>query len=393
MEQRVTAIKSSDHYKVFLENLILSTPHYVYWKDVNSVYLGCNRNFANLLGLRSPKNIIGKTDFDLGWQADSYTVEFLRQKDQEVINGKAIINLEQIWAPPQGSKITVHINKVPLIDEDGSILGILGVATDITEQKKEQQNLIVAKERAEVTDRIKSDFIRNMEHDIRTPFTGIWGMANVLAEQETDATKKEVLLDIVGCAKELLDYCNGILDFSKIELGYLPALFKKCNLRKLVESVTTMELPAAKMKQLDFAINYASNMPDIVISDRHRLQRILINLLSNAIKFTDKGHVKLTIKLAKQVDPHNIICRIVVEDTGIGIPRDKQDSIYEKFARIMPSNRGVYKGHGLGLRIVKQFIEELNGEIDVKSELGKGTTFICTIPFKIPLIDDIVEEE
>ena len=232
-----------------------------------------------------------------------------------------------------------------------------------------------------------------MEHDIRTPFNGVWGLANYLWQHETEEQKKEFLGDITNCAKELLDYCNGILDFSKIEQRSLPLLEKKFNSRKLLDSTMAIEMPPAKLKKLELTLDCDDKVPVVLVGDQYRLQRILINLVSNAVKFTQHGFVKLCVQLVKQLDDKNIIIRFIIEDSGIGIPQEKQDFIYEKFARVTPSNKGAYKGIGLGLRIVKQFIEEMGGEIDLRSEQGKGSTFICTLPFKLPLVSDMADEQ
>ena len=132
--------------------------------------------------------------------------------------------------------------------------------------------------------------------------------------------------------------------------------------------------------------------PTIFISDPNRIKRIVINLLSNAIRFTAKGEVSVNVKLAKIVDDKNVVIQIIVADTGIGIPPEKQSLIYEKFYRVSPANQNKYLGAGLGLHIVKQLVSELDGEIDLTSSPDKGTTFVCTLPLKRPLIDEVVSE-
>ncbi len=295
-------------------------------------------------------------------------------------------------ALPNGEKIIQLSSKIPLRDEKGNIIGVIGNTVDITALKKIETELREAKEKLEKANSIKTEFIRNMEHDIRTPFSGVWGITNVLWQRETEPEKKELLGDVTNCTKELLDYCNGILDYAKIEQGNLPLLEKKFNIHKLIDSVITIETPPAKYKKLNLTLEYDENLPIILVGDQYRLQRILINLVSNAIKFTQQGEVKLCVKLVKLQDNKNAIIRFIVEDTGIGIPQEKQDFIYEKFAKVIPSNKGTYKGIGLGLKIVKQFIEEMGGEIDLKSEPGQGSTFVCTLPFKLPLVSDIAED-
>jgi PAS domain S-box-containing protein len=289
---------------------------------------------------------------------------------------------------PDGEVRWIIDRGFPIYDETGACCGVTGVAIDITKEKQAEEALRLAKEEAEKATKLKSEFIRNMEHDVRTPFNGIWGLASYLWEHEPEGEKKELLGDITQSAKELLDYCNGILDFSRIEHGSLPVIEKKFDTKTFMENIIAVETPAAKVKKLELLLDYPSNIPSYVMGDQYRLQRILINLVSNAIKFTKTGYVKLGVKLAKQQSERIVLLAFSVEDTGIGIPQEKQDFIYEKFAKVNPSNEGIYRGSGLGLRIVKQFIEELNGEIDLESEIKKGSKFICTIPFKLPLVTE-----
>ena len=248
-----------------------------------------------------------------------------------------------------------------------------------------------AKELAEQANVIKTEFMRNMEHDIRTPFNGVLALTNCLRDIEEDVAKKEHLNNIAESAQELLDYCNSILDFSKIDLGMLAVVQKKFAFKNLIDSIIKMELPAARCKNLALKLNYAFNIPPILIGDHYRLQRILINLISNAIKFTAIGFVELNISIVRK-SAKLVLLRFIIADTGTGIATEHQEYIFEKFSRLNLSNKGTYKGIGLGLRIVKQFIYEMGGEIDLLSTLGKGTQFICTIPLDLPLTDDFVTE-
>src|SRR5688572_3917101 len=126
--------------KILLENIILHIPNFIFWKDTNFQYLGCNENYAQLLGLKSPTDIIGKTDYDLEWHSDGHTANFFRQRDQEILDGKTIINLEQCLSTKTHNKVVVILNKIPLYDEDNNIIGILGVSTDITSLKHAEEN-------------------------------------------------------------------------------------------------------------------------------------------------------------------------------------------------------------------------------------------------------------
>ncbi|MFO1258080.1 MAG: ATP-binding protein [Gammaproteobacteria bacterium] len=390
IDLRSIGIKNVQSY---LENIIALMPGHVYWLDINGAYLGCNDQQAKVAGLSSRKQIVGKRNKDLPWNC--YTgakPEAIDATNLEIIRSGIPQTVEEPGILQDGSKAIFLSSKAPLRDESGEIIGLLGISIDITKQKEIERKLIEAKEEAEAANRTKTEFIRNMEHDIRTPFNGIFGIANYLAERETDLKKKEFLSDIANCAKELLDYCNDVLDFSKIEQHSLPLLCKSFSIPKLIDSVITMETPPAMVKHLNLSASIAPDVPSVIKGDRYRLQRILINLLSNAIKFTNDGNVKLSVRLAKVISEREIILRFIVEDTGIGIPEEKQDVIYDSFTRITPSNQGAYKGKGLGLRIVKQFVEEMQGDIDVKSKPLAGSTFYCTFPFRLPLLNDLVEE-
>lgn len=207
-------------------------------------------------------------------------------------------------------------------------------------------------------------------------------MANYLWQQETDPQKKEYLGDITQCAQELLDYCNDILDFSNIESGSFPKVNNPFNLAVLLDKIVKTQTPAVKQKKLELKIKYDKTIPSDIIGDDYRLYRILINLVSNAVKFTQEGYIHCDVALIKQ-HQHELLIRFMITDTGNGIPEDKRGYIFQMFSRLTPSTMGLYKGLGLGLRIVKQFIEEMEGKIEFESQVNKGTTFICHLPFKI----------
>jgi two-component system aerobic respiration control sensor histidine kinase ArcB len=367
-------------------------PHYIFWKDSDLVFRGCNKIFAEQFGYKNPKEIIGKTDSDFPWPEELRN-KYL-QDDLEVIRtGMAKLNYEEPQKQTDGSIKTVLVSKVPFYNNKNKVAGVLGVYTDITDRKRKEEELRLAKESSEIANQLKHDFIQNMEHDIRTPVAGIYSILSAFSEEETDPEKKQILTLTFNAAKELLDYCNGILEFSKLESGLVPIVSKKFNLKKLIERIIAIETPAALVKKLQLTAEFSEDLPKIIISDQSRLQRILINLVSNAIKFTKEGFVKIAVNVAAKKDDKNIILRITIEDTGIGMPEEKLNIIYEKFSRLHPSNRGVYKGFGLGLPTVKQLIDELDGEVDVVSQPDKGTTFALTIPIKLPLIEELLFDE
>lgn len=193
-----------------LEYIIANMPGYVYWKNSNSEYMGCNNNLAKLSGLNDRLEIVGKTDFDFAWGKDE--AEKFQKDDHLVMQHKATLTTEY-QLPIKNSVrdfIYVRTDKMPLYNENHKIIGVLAIAVDITEQKTLEKNLVAEKEKAELLSQTKTEFIRNMEHDIRTPFGGIYTIAAMLEEMEMDSSKKEYLHAISACANELLTYCNNI---------------------------------------------------------------------------------------------------------------------------------------------------------------------------------------
>lgn len=389
LERERIKSKNEDDFHNF-EYILSHLPAYVYWKNTHSEYMGCNHNLAKISHLSKPADIIGKTDHDFDWGRE--TADQFIQDDKTIMRtGKSLTSEYELpFEKSDGHRLFVRTDKLPFYNKKGKVIGILGVAIDITAEKILEAQLQEEQAKAQIANKIKTEFVRNMEHDLRTPFSGVWGLTSMLWEQETDESKKELLGHITHCAKELLDYCNDILDFTKTESGSLPMLSKKFDLKALLNSIMKMHQPTAIHKKLALHLTCDPHLPPILIGDPHRLSRILINLMSNALKFTATGQIDLQVAQLNSTENKERIIRFTLKDTGIGFPLDKKEYIYEKFTRLLPSNREKYKGLGLGLRIVKQFIDEMEGEIEVSSEPEKGTTFYCTFPFRLPLTQDLM---
>jgi len=370
--------------KEFLENIIAMMPGHVFWADKNGVYLGCNDLQAKDIGLLSRKDIVGKRNKDLPWHT-LITPEALDKLNREVMDNGVSQITEGSVRFADGTEKYFLSNKVPLRNEQGAVIGLLGIALDVTHLKKVEAELQIAKEKAEAADKLKTQFILNIQHDIRTPFNGIWGCSSILLENETDPEKRKFLQGITNSAKELLDYCNSILDLVQVEKNSASIIEKRFNLFDLVSRAIIMEKPIADTKNLTLQVIYQDGVPREFYGDDFRIYRILINLLSNACKFTKQGSVVVEVSLAKKENARKAIMNIIVKDTGEGISDDIQKVIFEKFTRGTLSNRGLYKGTGLGLYIVKHFIEELEGDLDLQSTIGQGSVFTCTIPLKLPL--------
>ncbi len=374
-----------------LSYIVTKVPGFVFWKNSHLKLMGCNDNFAKQVGLNHPDEIVGLTDHDLPWNREQ-TQKFIRD-DQEILqSGVPKTNIEEKQRQLDGKDMFLLTSKVPLYDRD-KISGVLGIYVDITNLKEAEQALRIERDKAETANRLKSDFILNMQHDIRTPISGIYGMTELLAtHMAVPSDIRSHLNEIAHAAKELLDYCNEILNFAQVEYGSRPVLHQPFSLKALIRSILQMQIPATRLKKIRLSVHYGKSLPDVVLGDVYRIQRVLINLISNAIKFTTQGYVKIHVRAEKRVHAkREIVIRFSIRDSGIGIPAEKIDLIYEKFSKVIPSNKGLYKGSGLGLKIVKQFIEEMGGDIAVNSQINKGTTFQVFLPLTTPLSPHILQ--
>ena len=367
----------------YLSNFANNLPGSIYFKNVKGEYLWCNDFVIRMAGKKSITEIVGKTDYELCWKnfGDDY-----RKHDLAVINSKEPRVSEETLILTDGSQVPLLTHKSPIFDEKGKIIGIMGNSLDITDRKKLEITLKKAKENAEAADRAKTRFVANMSHDIRTPLAGMVGMSKIIEQEITSAKGKQATQHLTKSITILLDLLNGILEFSKFEQGELPIHEVTFNLRELIDEVVVLVAPSVQEKNINLIIKYDEKIPKPVMGDKTRIQRIVLNLVDNAIKFSNQGSIILAIALKKQ-SPKEIIVKISVKDTGIGIAEDKQQVIFSKFGRLTPAFAGIYKGYGLGLSTVKQFVAELNGEIDVKSKEGKGSTFTCVIPLKKSLLN------
>ncbi|MCD6045013.1 MAG: Histidine kinase [Gammaproteobacteria bacterium] len=363
-----------------LSNIVADMPGHVYWKNREGVYLGCNDRQAKSLGFNSGKGVIGKTDFDLSW--GSSIAENFRENDLLVMNTQCMHTVEEDTTI-DGVKRTMLSQKTPLKDNKGNIVGVLGISIEITRLKNIQEELVRAKEKAEAANKAKTEFVQNMQHDIRTPCAGLWGVLNILAKAEEDHNKKEALDMAAAASKKLLELCNEAVEFGDLSSNVRPVLEKALNIRELAESIVELNKPAAFAKDLLIHFKVDASIPAQILCDEFRLSRILVNLMGNALKFTNKGEVALNLKAEVDKETHRGWLTLEIKDTGIGIPADKIKTIYEKFSRAVASNTNLYPGTGLGLYVVKTFVDELNGNIELESRENEGTSFKVGIPFKV----------
>jgi signal transduction histidine kinase/DNA-binding response OmpR family regulator len=369
----------------YLAQVLMLIPGNVYWKDKDGCYLGCNAKQLQVARVKSLEEIIGKSDKDL------YSEEIANRiikNDREVIEKRLEKTLEEIGVDSNGLETVYLTKKSPLYDECGQIIGLVGIGVDITEKKKAEQEIILAKEAAEIASRAKTAFLENMRHDIRTPVSGIVGCAQIIQSQADNPEKvSEYAKDLVRSSEALLEFLNKVLEGIKVATGEIPLLKKKFDIRKQLQAIIDLNKSLAAKKNLELSFNDDERIPLYLIGDPIRLQRIVLELVTNALNFTQQGKVNLSIKLKKQ-EAQRVVVEVSVTDTGVGIVKDKQEAIFVRFTRLTPSCQGIYKGLGLGLSIVKQFVDDLGGEIYVESQLNHGTVFTCLVPFQEPLLMD-----
>ncbi|MBY0525848.1 MAG: PAS domain S-box protein [Gemmataceae bacterium] len=367
--------------KDLLQNVIDHLPCAVFWKDRNSVNLGGNRLAASDLGFATPAEMIGKSNFDLmvtRAEAEAYT-----RFDRAVMeSGEPLVNLEECVTKPDGRRLEVLTNKVPLRNAAGEIIGVLAVYIDITDRKRAEEDLRQAKIAAEAANRAKSEFLANMSHEIRTPMNGILGMTDLALDTHLSTEQREYLEMVKSSGQRLLTLINDILDFSKIEAGQLELDIAEFELAQSVGGALRSLAIGAQQKGLELACEIAKDVPEALVGDAGRLCQVLINLVGNAIKFTEHGEV--VVRVAKdQCTGDDVRLHFSVQDTGIGIPVEKQAVIFEAFAQADSSTTRKYGGTGLGLTISTQLVSLMGGRLWVESTPGTGSTFHFTVQMRV----------
>ncbi len=298
---------------------------------------------------------------------------------REALEGTSGVSKDQPYGlPATGKQGYFEAYYSPLLGTSGEITGGLAVVRDTTARREAEVEMTRAKDAAEAAARSKSQFLANMSHEIRTPMNAVIGMTGVLLDTNLNLEQRDYVDTIRSAGEALLSIINEILDFSKAESGVLELEMNPFDLRAAIENALDLLTARAAEKNLDMGYVLEPTMPAMLVGDVGRLRQILVNLLSNAVKFTSSGHILVSVN-AQALDTSKHRIHFAVQDTGMGIPGDKLEQIFESFSQVDASTTRQHGGTGLGLAISKRLCEVMGGEIWVESVLGKGSTFHFTI--------------
>jgi PAS domain S-box-containing protein len=422
---------SAGHYKLAMALLAAAMMLYVGWllthlqraRDTLAASLRELEFQKNALDMHSIVSVTDRTGKILYTnskfsEVSQYSAEELRGQDHRLLNSGhhpseffktmwATIGTGNIWQGEvlnrrkDGSLYWVDSTVAPFMDDNGRPLRYVSIRTDITARKQSEAVLLKAKEdadsarrvaeqaqhAAENANRIKGDFLANMSHEIRTPMNGIIGMTTLALSTDLTADQREFLTLIKSSSDSLLQVINDILDFSKIESGKLDLENIAFSLESMLRDTMKTLALRAHQKNLELLLNVAPDVPDRIHGDPGRLRQVLINLIGNAVKFTERGEIEVSVERTGGAANGSARVRFSVRDTGIGIPAEKFGTIFESFSQADTSTTRKFGGTGLGLTISSQIVQLMGGQIALRSEVGKGSTFHFTVDF--PVVADL----
>lgn len=364
-------------------SLLNNTASVIFVKDLDSRYLFINKECEKRFHINN-NEIIGKKDHEIFSKetADSYL-----ETDLEVIKTQSIFEREESSVHVDG--IHTYINtKFPLFDENNKMYAICGIGTDITSRKKAEEEIIHAKEEAERAREMEEHFLANASHEIRTPMNGIIGMARQLIDGKLNEEQKEITNTIIGSANNLLTIINDLLDLSKIKAGKMELEEDDFRLNDIFKKLEQTLHYSFRENHIKFSYQIDEAIPEALFGDAGKINQILMNLIGNSIKFTYEGEIAVKVNL-KHFMQDQLQLELNVSDTGIGIPKDKLDRIFDSFTQVSQSDSRKQTGTGLGLTIAKQLIEQQGGNIIVSSKLGQGSVFSFTLLLKQGSIERI----
>ncbi len=337
--------------------------------------------------------LLGYTPYEI---INAKKANYITSQSREIINkqidrllhifkseGKLVQTVNELqFIKKDGKIIDVELSANLFVDDNGKVLGFQGRVVDITERKKFEEELVVAKNKAEESDRLKSAFLANMSHEIRTPMNGILGFTSLLEESNfSNKEKSEFIKKIQLSGQRMLNTINDIIDISKIEAGLMEMSYSETSIKQLLNELLSFFLPETSARGLSLTLSpLPENKELTVLTDNQKLYGILSNIIKNAVKFTRQGSITLGCKI------ENNMIEFSVKDTGIGIPESRINAVFNRFEQADIGDIRAFQGSGLGLAIAKAYVNMLGGKIQVVSKESVGSEFTFTIPY-IPKAD------
>jgi PAS domain S-box-containing protein len=370
----------------YLNLLLQGSPDIIFLIDKEGRIAYCTDIFLQLTGIKSFGLINGRLISNiLDPYRDQKSSEQAREVLEDLLNGKSR-SVEQVFDFQQtGEKRLFTISVSPLVEEDGSVNGAVIMYHDQADIRRAQQE-------AEAANEAKSTFLAKTSHEIRTPMNAIVGMSELLLQEDLSPAGVEYAMSIKQAGANLISIINDILDFSKIESGKMEVVPISYQLASLVNDAISLSRLKIQSRPIKFFVSVDSSLPAGLFGDIVRVRQVLTNLLSNAMKYTEKGFVRLTVS-GEQSSDDKLQLRFDVEDSGIGIKSVDQTKLFEDFSQLDSEKNINVEGTGLGLAIAKNLSNLMQGSLTFKSEYGKGSTFVFSLPQRIVDSRKIAEVE
>ncbi|MBU2884135.1 response regulator [Psychrosphaera sp. B3R10] len=368
---------SKDRNIALNRSIMNSIPDMIYYKNLDGGFLGCNSAFEYLAGV-SETDIVARHAEEI---FPPKIAEEITKFDFQALRSKRPFNGKSKHTFPNGRVAIIQWLVAPIVDSDGEVHGLLGLGRDISEQEASVKKLDKARKQAVDANETKSHFIANMSHEIRTPMNAVMGMLELLLSARPTIEQTNYINIAQKSSRHLIQIINDILDFSKVSAKKIELHNEVFAFSSIIDIAFANALPEALRKGLLLDVNLSPDFPELFIGDEVRIDQIFINLIGNAIKFTEKGSVILEANLLREKNDIQFV-EFKVIDTGVGIPQEKQEAVFEAFTQADSSITREFGGTGLGLTIVYQLVKLMGGKTELWSKVGQGTEFKVTLPLR-----------